>query len=103
MSRIWQRALLNSFLTCLYIYAIGLFIFYAGSIKLGKANVFLAPIAFLMLFVFSAGLTSFLILGKPVLMYIDGKKKEAIYLLGYTFLFMFIFTFFSIGILFFLR
>ncbi len=103
MNRIWKWALLNSLLTTLYVYAIGLFIFYAGSIKLGKANVFLAPIALLMLFVFSAGLTSFLVLGKPVLMYIDGKKKEAIYLLVYTFLFMFIFTLFSLGLLFFLR
>ncbi len=103
MSKIWQRALLNSFLTCAYVYGIGIFIFYAGSVKLGKANVFLAPIAFLMLFVLSAGITSFLVFGKPALMYLDGKKKDAVYMLGYTFLFMFIFTIFSVGLLFFLK
>jgi len=103
MNKIWQKALINSFLTTLYIYSIGMFLFYAGSIKLGKTNAFLAPIAFLLLFVLSAGLTSFLVFGKPVLLYLDGKKKESISLLMYTFVFLFAFTFLSIAILFLLK
>ena len=39
---------------------------------------------FLMLFVFSALLTGYLVLGKPIMMYVDGQKKEAVRLLFYT-------------------
>ncbi len=58
--------------------------YFGTMVKLGRVNTILAPIALLMLFVFSAALTGFLIFGKPALMYIDGKKKEAVALLGYT-------------------
>lgn len=52
------------------------------------------PIFMLMLFVFSAALTGTLFFGKPIMWYIDGKKKEALSLLAYTFG-----AFFIIGIL----
>jgi hypothetical protein len=42
------------------------------------------PLAMLSLFVFSAALTSFLVFGRPVLWYLDGKKKEAVSLLSWT-------------------
>jgi mannose/fructose/N-acetylgalactosamine-specific phosphotransferase system component IIC len=42
------------------------------------------PIAMLLLLVCSAAITGFLVFGKPVMLYIDGNKKEAISLLGYT-------------------
>jgi hypothetical protein len=47
-------------------------------------NHLLAPMVFLLLFVFSALVTGYLVLGKPILMYLDGQKKEAIKLLFYT-------------------
>jgi len=50
------------------------------------------PIIMLMLFVFSAALTGFLMLGKPIMWYFDGKKKEAWSLFFYTLGFFFIIT-----------
>jgi hypothetical protein len=87
-----KKAFINSFLTSLYIVAIGLFFYYGSLIKIGRVNTFLAPITMLFLFVFSAAITSFLLVGKPMQMYIDGKKKEALSLITYTLGFFFIFT-----------
>lgn len=44
----------------------------------------LGPMAFLMLFVLSAAITGSLVLGRPVLLYLDGLKAEAVRLLLYT-------------------
>jgi hypothetical protein len=44
----------------------------------------IVPMAMLLLFVCSAAITSFLVFGKPVMLYIDGQKKEAVSLLAYT-------------------
>lgn len=46
--------------------------------------VIIAPIAFLLLFVISASISGALILGKPLMLYLDGKKKEALQLFGFT-------------------
>lgn len=93
MDRIVKNAFLNAFGTALYISGVGGFMYYGSLIKIGRKNAFLAPIAMLFLFVFSAALTGYLIFGKPALLYIDGKKKDAITLLTYTLIFFFIITF----------
>lgn len=92
MKEIRKQAFLNSFFTVLYVVAVGSFMYFGTQIKLGRTNTILAPIAMLLLFVFSASLTGFLIVGKPLQMYIDGKKKEALSLLTYTLVFFFVFT-----------
>lgn len=92
MKDIRKKAFVNSLLTSLYIVAVGLFLFYGTMFKLGR-NAFIAPISLLFLFVFSAALTSYLLLGMPARMYIDGKKKEALSLVTYTLGFFFAFTF----------
>ncbi len=74
----------NAFLTALYIVAIGTFMFYAGQMKLGRNNQFLAPIALLLLFVCSAAITGYLMFGRPAQLYVDGKKKEALTMVSYT-------------------
>jgi hypothetical protein len=51
-----------------------------GEIIFGKFNNILGPITFLLLFVVSALVVSALILGKPLMLYLDGKKKEAMLL-----------------------
>jgi hypothetical protein len=99
MKDIRIKAFINSLLTSLYIIAIGLFLYFGTTIKLGR-NSFIAPIAMLFLFVFSAALTSFLLLGKPAQMYIDGNKKEALSLVTYTLGFFFISTFIALIFLF---
>ncbi|MFA5155139.1 MAG: hypothetical protein WC453_01775 [Patescibacteria group bacterium] len=50
----------------------------------GTTKTVVGPIAFLLLFVFSALVTGGLILGKPLMMYLDGQKKESVKLLLYT-------------------
>jgi len=44
----------------------------------------LQPLAFLLLFVISAAITGFLVLGKSITLYLDNLKKEAVELFGYT-------------------
>jgi hypothetical protein len=102
MKEIKKKAFVNSLLTSIYIAAVGLFLYYGALIKLGRVNSFLAPITLLLLFVFSAALTGFLLLGKPAQMYIDGKKKEALSLITYTLGFFFAFTLIALLLLIFL-
>lgn len=92
MKEIQKTALVNALLTALYIVLVGSFMYYGSLIKIGRANAFIAPIALLLLLVFSAALTGFLIFGKPAQMYVDGKKKEALSLLTYTLSFFSIIT-----------
>ncbi|MBP7005847.1 hypothetical protein KBB27_01860 [Patescibacteria group bacterium] len=67
-------------------------------------DIVLIPIAMLLLFVFSAALTGSLILGRPVLWYLDGKKKEAIILFIMTLGFLFLATLFAfLALIFFTR
>lgn len=73
--------------------AVGSFMYYGSLVKIGRSNSFLVPITLLLLFVFSAALTNFLIFGKPVGLYVDGKKKETLSLLTYTLIFFFAITF----------
>lgn len=50
----------------------------------GKPSNFLAPLFMLLLFVISAAVTGLLVLGKPIQLYSDGLKKEALTLLFVT-------------------
>jgi hypothetical protein len=55
-----------------------------GEALFGKKDTAWTPVAVLMLFVLSAAVTGTLVLGRPVLMYVNGEKKEAIQFFGYT-------------------
>jgi len=92
VSKIQKMALINSGITALYIVAIATFMNWVSKTMSHKPDNFLDPIALLMLFVFSAAFTSFFMFGRPALMYLDGKKKEAISLVIYTFGFFFAYT-----------
>ena len=76
---------LNATLTALYIAAVSTFLSYASEI-FGKEEpkTALVPIAMLSLLVFSVALIGSLIFGRPILWYMDGRKKEAISMLAYT-------------------
>ena len=50
----------------------------------GQADNAFTPVVFLMLLTLSAAVVGSLIFGKPVLLYSEGKKPEAIQLVGYT-------------------
>lgn len=83
---ILKYACINSLLTALYIGLVGSFFFYGPRYFefADKPDTVFAPIMMLMLFVFSATLTATLVLGRPVLWYLDGRKKEAVSLFFYT-------------------
>lgn len=92
MNKIIKTALFNSIATLAYIVIIVLFVLSFQGIFQGKPDTMFIPIAMLTLFVFSAALTGFLVFGKPLIWYFDGKKKEALSLVAWTFLFLFIFV-----------
>lgn len=50
------------------------------------------PIFMLSLFVFSAAMTGSLVVGQPLLWYIDGRRREAVILFVSTLIFFFLFT-----------
>ena len=52
-----------------------------GDKLFGKNNNVATVMAFLMLFVFSATVVGGLVLAKPVMLYLDGQKKEAVKML----------------------
>ena len=96
MKKILGYSILDSFGTAIYITAIVSFMYYCDKHSLLGDNL-LIPIFFLMLFVFSAAFTGFLILGKPIMLYVDGKKRDAVILFFST-----IILFFMIAIIVFL-
>jgi hypothetical protein len=84
----------NAVLTTGYIALISSFLFYGTKFlgSTGKPDTILAPIVMLSLLVLSASITGFLIFGRPILWYWDGRKQEAVTLLGYTLGFFFAIT-----------
>ena len=95
---ILKYALLNALGTAFYIVLVASFFFY-GLKRLGPGETVLIPMAMLMLLVLSASLTGALIFGRPVMWYVDGKKKEALSLLGYTLGFFLVITLVAFGAL----
>ncbi|OGY48135.1 MAG: hypothetical protein A2840_02130 [Candidatus Buchananbacteria bacterium RIFCSPHIGHO2_01_FULL_47_11b] len=81
--------------------AVGVFMYTAGvgwiltngERIFGKMQNFWGPIAFLMLFVLSATVVGVLIFGRPVLLYLDNKRTEAIILLLTTIAWLAVITF----------
>ena len=95
-----KTALINASATAAYIILVASLLFYAGNAKWGQQTpTVLIPIFMLMLFVFSATVTATLMLGKPVLWYLEGKKKEALQLLGHTLGIFFIIIMVALGLL----
>lgn len=85
------RSLLLVALAFIYIAGIGLLLTYGNKI-FGPMPKVLGPIAFLLLFVLSAAIMGALILGQPILWYLDNKKTEAVRLLLCTIGWLFVFT-----------
>lgn len=82
------RALLNSFGVLIYTSLIAAFLANGEKIFGGQDNHFLIPAVMLMLLVLSATITGALVLGKPILLYMENKKSEALKLFFYTIGFM---------------
>jgi len=90
MDKIVKRALIDSIGTAVYVIVVASFMYYIQlNMSETKDNIF-APIAMLLLFVFSAALTGILVFGKPFMLYLDGKKKDAMSLIAWTLGFLFV-------------
>ena len=81
--KIIKISFLNSLGTLAYVGTVSWFIVNGDKI-FGKMSGYLAPVAFLLLFMISAVITGILVLGKPALLFYEGNKKEAIRLLLLT-------------------
>lgn len=68
------------------------FVMSHGNQFFGMHDTAWTPVGVLMMFVLSAAITSTLVLGRPVLMYLDGKKKDALQFFGYTVGWLFVLT-----------
>lgn len=94
---------LKSFLHAVAIFAytagVAWFLFNAKTI-FGDVSSFLAPLLMLLLLIVSATITGLLVLGRPVVLYLNGLKKDAFVFLAYTLSWL---LFFLLLVMFFLR
>lgn len=95
MKKIVQTALLNSLGVAVYTGLVAALMNSAESI-FGKMSDVVGPMAFLLLFVFSALIVGILILGKPLMLYLENNKKSALQILGYEVVFIFVFLILSL-------
>jgi len=63
-----------------------------GEKLFGSMNNLVGGVAILMLFILSAAVVGSLIIAKPLMLYLDGHKEEALRLLMYTIFSLFIIT-----------
>ncbi len=82
-SPLMRVAFLHSIGIIAYIAFVSFFMFF-GEEFFGKEDTYLMPVVFLTLFTLSAAVVGSLMFGKPVMLYIDGKKREAVQLAGAT-------------------
>ena len=78
--KIAQYSLVHSMGVLAYVFLVAILI-RNGDKLFGKNNNVASVMAFLMLFVFSATVVGGLVLAKPVMLYLDGQKKEAVKML----------------------
>lgn len=83
MNKLSKTSLYNALGTLIYIAVVSQ-IMANGDKLFGSMSDFLAPIAFLSLFTLSTAVVGSLIVGKPLMLYLDGKKKEAVTLFMQT-------------------
>jgi hypothetical protein len=90
-----SKLILHSFLFSLgvvaYVFLVVLVMTH-GDTLFGATNNLLGPLAILLLFTVSAAITGLLVFGRPIYLFLNGMKKEAITLALYTIGFLFLET-----------
>jgi hypothetical protein len=92
MKPIIKVAATNAIATALYVVSIGTFMFYVPRMFAEDKDTVFIPIAILMMFVWSASVCCALLFGRPILWYMDGRKKEAVSLIFATLGIFFVIT-----------
>lgn len=82
--QIWLKSFLHATGVAAYITGLAGFFHLTETFSNRSIPEFFAPIIMLLLFVISAAVTSFLVFGKPVMLFLEGKKKEAALFLAST-------------------
>lgn len=72
-----KNPVINAGVATLYISIVAL-VPYFGKNAFGSGNSFLIPIAMLSLFTLSAAVMAYLFLYQPLMLFLDGKKKQAV-------------------------
>lgn len=72
-----KNPLLNALTALGYIVAVSLFMFY-GTKNLPKEDTVFAPMAALSLLTLSAAIMAYIFFYNPVILFLEGKKKEAV-------------------------
>lgn len=92
-----KASLRNSLCTAAYVVIVAVIIYNAEKV-FGTMKNIIGPIAFLLLFVTSAAITGFLVLGQPIMLYLDNQKHEAVRLFIYTAAWLFVFTIIALAL-----
>lgn len=93
-----KKSFINALGTVAYVTLVAVIMTSAEKFFAGQEDTIVAPISFLLLFLTSATITSGLILGQPIMLYLDNQKQDAIKLFGYTVGWMFIFTLIALAL-----
>jgi hypothetical protein len=88
-TKLIKQGILNALGVFIYASAIAWLLSYGEKFLGEKPDNFMMPAAMLILLVLSAAITGFLVFGKPVMLYLDNSKKEAVKLLAYTLISLF--------------
>ena len=74
-----KNPFLNALLATGYITLVASFMFYVNHNKIGNGHdTIFIPIALISLFTLSAAVMGYIFLSQPLMLYLDGKKKEAV-------------------------
>jgi len=79
-----NKGILSGVVAIAYIVIVAIFISSAQRIFGPTSDPMLNITVFLTVFVFSAAFMAITLFGRPVMMYIDGQKKEAVALVGWS-------------------
>jgi len=90
-SKLILTAFLNSIAVFVYVSSIAWLLF-NGERFFGQASNFWMPTALLLVFIVSATITGLLVLGRPIYLYLNNLRSEAVKLLIYTVVFLLIIT-----------
>lgn len=93
-----KKSFINAFGMLVYVVMVATFMRNVERIFAGHKDSVAAPIFMLLLLVTSASITAGLIVGKPVMLYLDNQKQDAVKLFAYTVVWMFIFTLIALAL-----
>jgi hypothetical protein len=89
--KLLKLGLRNSLATAIYVVIVAMIMYNAQKI-FGTMKSIIGPVAFLLLFVTSAAITGFLVLGQPIMLYVDNQRRDGVQLFIYTIAWLLVFT-----------